>query len=68
MKPYIPKTTIKRQSLAEPPFTIDNTLVDDTTALVDDTVALSGGQLTTLGGLRVKTMVTKVVSIIRRYR
>lgn len=42
----IPVSTIDEQALTNPPFTIDNTLVNDTVALVDDPTALSGGQIT----------------------
>lgn len=41
----IPVSTIGEQGLINAPFSIDNTLVDDTVILVNDPVALSGGQI-----------------------
>lgn len=63
----IPVSTIYEQPLTNPPFTPDNTLIDDTVALVDDPGALVGGQTTIIEDMRVSVQPDTPKTIIQRY-
>lgn len=68
MSTDIPSGSIQTQPLTEVPFVIDDTLVDDTTALVDDTTALSGGQITQAEDRHLQVDAPRVVGGIKMSR
>lgn len=55
---------IKKQAQTEPPFDIDDTLVDDTVALVDDVSALVGGNTVTMPEIKLQAKAPAVKASI----